>query len=194
MSNHRSGCCFGLHLLETMPEREYETYSRFGFSFEYPEGMEFNEQGIGGIGIATITAGIVQGTVVEDEIPEIVGVIWIPFESPPLLEDILDMVFSQLGEGNVVESRGDLVSTSKGDFDMLRQDFIMSEGGVPISGIAGAWYNPLAERIYLNFYLTFPDAVSERRMLRRFDRLVSSFENRFEAFPETSLPAYWPVL
>ena len=32
--------------LNTMPEREYETYSRFGFSFEYPEGMELREQGI----------------------------------------------------------------------------------------------------------------------------------------------------
>lgn len=179
--------------LNTTPAREYETYSRFGLSFEYPEGMELREQGMGGIGIATITAGIVQGTLVEDEIPEIVGVLWIPFESSPLLEDILDMAFSQLGEGNVVESRGTLVSTSKDDFEMLRQDFIMSEGGVPISGIVGAWYNPLAERVYLNFYLTLPDAVSERGMLKRFDRLVSSFGSRFEAFPEKSLPAYWPT-
>ncbi|GAH75729.1 unnamed protein product, partial [marine sediment metagenome] len=67
--------------LNTTPARDYETYSRFGFSFEHPEGMELWEQGMGGIGIATTTAGIVQGTLVEDEIPEIIGVIWIPFES-----------------------------------------------------------------------------------------------------------------
>jgi CubicO group peptidase (beta-lactamase class C family) len=179
--------------LNTPPEREYETYSRFGLSFEYPEGMEIWEQGMGGVGIATTTAGIVQGTLVEDEVPEIVGVLWIPSESMPPLEDVLDMAFSQLGEGSVVESRGDLVSTLKGDSEMLRQDFIMSEGGTPISGIVGAWYDPIAERTYLNFYLTLPDAVSDRSLLKRFDRLVSSFESRFEAFPETSLPAYWPT-
>ena len=172
---------------------KYETYSRFGFSFEYPEGTGIQEQGMGGIGIATITSGIVQGTLVQNEIPEIIGVIWIPYEIAPHLEDVLDMAFSQLGEGNVVESRGNLVSTLKDDFEMLRQDFIMSEGGIPITGIAGTWYNPLAERIYLTFYLTLPDTVSDKGLLKRFDRLVSSFNNRFEAFPDTSLPVYWPT-
>ena len=172
---------------------KYEAYSRFGFSFEYPEEMEMHEEGMGGIGIATITAGIVQGTLVKNEIPEIIGVIWFPYESSPVLEDILDMVFSQLGEGNEVESRGNLVSTPKDDYDMLRQDFTMSEGGNLISGIVGTWYNPLAERTYLTLYMTLPDAVSERGLLKRFDRLVSSFESSFEAFPETSLPVYWPT-
>jgi CubicO group peptidase (beta-lactamase class C family) len=179
--------------LNTTPARDYETYSRFGFSFEYPEGMELREEGMGGIGIATITAGIVQGTLVKNMVPEIIGAIWIPYESAPLLEDVLDMAFTQLGEGNVVESRGDLVSTLKEDYEMLHQDFIMNEGGMPISGIAGTWYDTLAERVYLTFYLTLPTAVPDRELLRRFDRFVSSFENRFEAFPETSLPVYWPT-
>jgi CubicO group peptidase (beta-lactamase class C family) len=171
----------------------YETYSRFGFSFEYPEGMEINEQGMGGIGIATITSGIVQGTLVKNMVPEIIGLIWIPYESSPFLEDVLDMAFSQLGEGNVVESRGNLVSTLKEDYEMLRQDFIMNEGGMPISGVAGTWFNPLAGRVYLTFYLTLPTAVPDGELLKRFDRFVSSFKNRFEAFPEASLPVYWPT-
>ena len=175
------------------PRAQYETYSRFGFSFEYPEGMEIGEEGMGGIGIATIAAGIVQGTLIENDTPEIIGVIWIPFESSPILEEFLDQAFSQFGEGNEVESRGTLMSTKKGDYDMLRQDFTMSEGGNLISGVAGTWYNPLAERVYLTFYLTLPDAVSERGLLKRFDRLISSFESGFEAFPETSLPVYWPT-
>ena len=116
---------------------------------------------MGEVGITTITSGIVQGTLVNNEIPEIIGLIWIPYKSAPLLEDVLNMAFSQLGEGNIVESRGNLVSTLKDDFEMLRQTFIMSEDGVPISGIAGTCYNPLAERIYLTFYLTLPEEVSE---------------------------------
>jgi CubicO group peptidase (beta-lactamase class C family) len=172
---------------------KFEAYSRFGFSFEHPEGMEIREEGIGGIGIATITAGIVQGTLVKNEIPEIIGVIWIPFKSSPVLEDILDLAFSQLGEGNEVEIRGNLVSTLKNDFDMLRQDLTMREGGNLIAGIVGTWYNPLAERVYLTFYMTLPDVVAERGLLTRFDRLISSFESRFETFPETSLPVYWPT-
>jgi hypothetical protein len=35
---------------------KYEAYSRFGFSFEYPDGMEMREEGIGGFSIATISA------------------------------------------------------------------------------------------------------------------------------------------
>ncbi len=85
-------------------QASFETYSRFGFSFEYPEGMELWEQGIGGVGIATITAGIVQGTLVTDRVPEIIGVIWFQSESEPILEDILDIAFVQFGEGNIVES------------------------------------------------------------------------------------------
>ena len=56
---------------------KYEAYSRFGFSFEYPEGMDIQEQGMGGIGIATITSGIVQGTLVKNMVPDIIGAIWI---------------------------------------------------------------------------------------------------------------------
>ncbi len=89
----------------------FETYSRFGLSFEYPEGMELSEQGMGGVGIATITAGIVQGTLVTNVVPEIIGVIWFQSEPASSLEDVLDMAFDQLGEGNIAESRGNLVST-----------------------------------------------------------------------------------
>jgi CubicO group peptidase (beta-lactamase class C family) len=172
---------------------KYDTYSRFGFSFEYPEGMEFSEEGIGGVRIATVSAGIVQGTLIHDENPEIIGVVWIPFETKPELEDILDLAFSQLGEGNQVESRGTMVSTQKDNHDMLRQDFTMNDEGSLISGIAGIWYNPTAKRIYLTFYMVLPNLVSEQGLLKRFERLTSSFESRFEAFPETSLPVYWPT-
>ena len=171
----------------------FETYSRFGFSFEFPEGMELWEQGLGGVGIPTITAGIVQGTLVTDMVPEIIGVIWFQSESEPILEDVLDMAFSQLGEGNTVESRGNLVSTSKGDHEMLRQSFSMNEGDALISGVAGTWHDSFAERIYLTIYMTLPTAVPSGELVKRFDSFVSSLENRFEAFPETSLPVYWPT-
>jgi CubicO group peptidase (beta-lactamase class C family) len=171
----------------------FETYSRFGFSFEYPEGMELWEQGMGGVGIPTITAGIVQGTLVTDMVPEIIGVIWFQSESELILEDVLDMAFAQFGEGNLVESRGRLVSMLKGDYEMLRQSFSMNEGETLISGVAGTWHDSYAERIYLTIYMTLPTAVPSGEQVKRFDRLVSSLENRFEAFPETSLPVYWPT-
>ena len=177
----------------SLDTQKYETYSRFGFSFEYPEEMEIREDGIGELGIATITAGTAQGTRIKDEIPEIIGVAWIPSEPSQALEDVLDLTFSQLGGGNAVESRGELGSTSKGDSEMLRQSFLMNEGGTFTSGIAGVWYDPVAERIYLTVYMTSPDSVSDSGLLKRFDRLVSSFESSFEAFPEAALPVYWPT-
>ena len=90
----------------SLDTQKYETYSRFGFSFEYPEEMEIREDGIGELGIATITAGTAQGTRIKDEIPEIIGVAWIPSEPSQALEDVLDLTFSQLGGGNAVDSRG----------------------------------------------------------------------------------------
>jgi CubicO group peptidase (beta-lactamase class C family) len=171
----------------------FETYSRFGLSFEYPEGMELSEQGMGGVGIATITAGIVQGTLVTNVVPEIIGVIWFQSEPASSLEDVLDMAFDQLGEGNIAESRGNLVSTMKDGYEMLRQDFMMNDEGTPLSGVLGTWYDSFAERIYLTLYLSLPTAIPSGELMNRFDRFVSSLENRFEAFPETSLPVYWPT-
>jgi CubicO group peptidase (beta-lactamase class C family) len=172
---------------------KYATYARYGFSFQHPKGMMIQEEGMGGIGIATITSGIVQGTLVKNGIPEIIGIIWLPFESPEPLDVILDMAFSQLGDNNVVEKRGRLVLTLKDDYEMLRQGFVMSERGTSISGVAGTWYNPLAERIYLTFYLTLPETAPQEEILRRFNRLVSSIENSYEALPDTSLTSYWPT-
>lgn len=175
------------------PPARYETYSRFGFKFEYPEGMGLWEQGLAGTGIATITAGIVQGTLVTDTVPEILGVIWFQHQPAPVLEDILDMAFAQFGEGNVVEDRGRLVSTFKDEHELLRQSFSITEEGALISGVAGTWHDPIAERIYLALYMSLPTAIPSGEILRRFDRLVSSMVNRFEAFPEISLPAYSPT-
>jgi CubicO group peptidase (beta-lactamase class C family) len=171
----------------------FETYSRFGLSFEYPEGMELSEQGMGGVGIATITAGIVQGTLVTNTVPEIIGVIWFQSEPAFSLEDVLDMAFNQLGEGNIAESRGNLVTTVKDGYEMLRQDFMMNEEGTLLTGVLGTWYDSFAERIYLTLYLSLPTAIPSGELMNRFDRFVSSLENRFEAFPETSLPVYWPT-
>ena len=42
-------------------------------------------------------------------IPEIIGVIWIPYDSQPPLKEVLDMAFTQLGEGNMF---GGCVSTA----------------------------------------------------------------------------------
>jgi len=40
---------------------EYERYDRFGFSFDYPEGIEFSETGLGDGSLTSVSSGVIQG-------------------------------------------------------------------------------------------------------------------------------------
>jgi len=79
------------------PSWEYPTsflrYSRFGLSFEYPEGMVFTTGSLlGGFDHAHPLHGDVQGSL--EAVPEIMGVIWAGFEEEPPLEALLDHLFN----------------------------------------------------------------------------------------------------
>jgi len=75
---------------------EYERYDRFGFSFDYPEGMEFSETGLGDWGLATVNSGVIQGMLMGGS-PELIGVIWFYNESAPMFEEFLDTGWGDRG-------------------------------------------------------------------------------------------------
>ena len=65
----------GYYLLTRPNTPTYETYEKYGFSFEYPQGMTIIEEGFDGIAVPTMATGILQGTLIEGT-PQINGIIW----------------------------------------------------------------------------------------------------------------------
>ena len=69
------------------PVYELATFTGFGFSFDHPEGLVFADRNLmGGLDYARPYQGDVQ-SLDSEEIPLIMGVIWLQSESAPDLED-----------------------------------------------------------------------------------------------------------
>ena len=170
---------------------EYEVYDRFGFSFDYPEGMEFSETGLGDWSLASVNSGVVQGMLM-GESPELIGVIWFHNESAPVFEEFLDTAFTQLGEGTEVEDRNELVASTKDGYDLLTQSFSLYIGDDLTIGKVGIWHDSWAQRTYMVFHIR-ASTLSEKRMENDFNKLLGSFESFYEALVKITLESYWPT-
>ena len=170
---------------------EYEMYDRFGFSFDYPEGMEFSEIGLGNEGLASMNSGVVQGMLMGGS-PELIGTIWLHNESKPVLEVFLDTAFTQLGEGTEVEERNELVASTKDGYDLLTQSFTLYIGDDKTIGMVGTWYDSNAQRTYMVFHIR-ASTLPEKRMENDFNNLLKSFESSYEAPMKITLEHYWPT-
>jgi len=166
-------------------------YDRFGFSFDYPEGMEFSETGLGDGSLASVNSGVIQGMLMEGS-PELIGVIWLHNESTPALEDFLDRAFTQLGEGTEVEERNELVTSTKDGYDLLTQSFTLYIGDDKTIGKVGTWHDSNAKRTYMVFHIR-ASTLSEKGMERGFNKLLGSFESSYEAPVKITLESYWPT-
>jgi CubicO group peptidase (beta-lactamase class C family) len=172
------------------PNVEYERYEGFGIFFDYPEGMVLSETGLGDEGFASVSSGVVQG-ITTDGMPELIGVIWFHNDSAPVFEDILDVAFTQLGEGISVDERDDLVASSKDGRDLLTQSFTLYIGEEETVGMVGIWFDSEAQRTYLVFHIRAP--TSSEKVEADFNRLLGSFESSYEAPNVISLEPYWPT-
>jgi len=170
---------------------EYEMYDRFGFSFDYPMGMEFSETGLGDWDLATVNSGVVQGMLM-GESPELIGVIWFHNESVPVFEEFLDTAFTQLGEGTEVDERNELVASTKDGYDLLTQSFSLYIGDDLTIGKVGIWHDSRAQRTYMVFHIR-ASTLSEKRMENDFNKLLGSFESSYEAPVKITLESYWPT-
>ena len=170
---------------------EYERYNRFGLSFNYPEGMEFSETGLGNEGLASVNSGVVQGMLMGGS-PELIGAIWLHNEFKPVLEVFLDTAFTQLGEGTEVEERNELVASTKDGYDLLTQSFTLYIGDDKTIGMVGTWYDSNAQRTYMVFHIR-ASTLPEKRMENDFNKLLGSFESSYEAQVKITLEHYWPT-
>lgn len=154
---------------ETIPPG-YEVYSKFGFSFEYPEGMTILELGLLE-SAPTDDSGMALGTLENDEY-EIITVAWTKMATAPPLESSLQagLAAMETSPGATDLEIGELVETTKAGHRMLYQYFNVTILAKELYGIYGLWYCDMSERFY-QLYLMY----SEEDVLPIYQEYLDSF-------------------
>jgi CubicO group peptidase (beta-lactamase class C family) len=178
------------------PSWEYPTsylrYSRFGLSFEYPEGMAFTVGVLlGGFDHAHPLHGDLQGFL--EAVPEAMGVIWVQFEGEPPFEAFLDQMFMGAQEDGSLQDleRGELTTSVISGRDVVSQAFEFKEDGIGSTGYMAIWYEGEDKRIYV-VYSIAPSA-SQLDVQSNVERYVESFESEGYEAPSGEIEPYWPT-
>lgn len=128
----------------------YETYSRYGFSFEYPRSFLLFEQGVLE-SQANDTSGLVSAGV-ENEETNLIYVWWMKAQEWMVdLETGIEDGFLSMEDFEDVVSveRGELVETTKAGHRMLYRYYSVTfTDGVKVFGIYGEWYCDKDQKIY----------------------------------------------
>lgn len=126
---------------------EFETYSKYGFSFEYPERMSISEKGIFN-DIADGNSGLL--IVANRKGTENVVVGWIYTDQPALLEDALEAMIEEARcvEGLTDMTEGAVIETTKSGHRMIYQPVRYKSYGSEVYGIYGLWYCNKSQRLY----------------------------------------------
>jgi CubicO group peptidase (beta-lactamase class C family) len=175
------------------PEYGFVTYSGFGFSLEYPEGLIFAATDLmGGLDHARPYQGEIRSLDSED-IPLIMGVIWLQSETTPELEDVLDTVFGLAQESGLqLEERGPIQIGTKYDGEMLYQTFEASSDGASLMAAISTWYDEDVGRVYQVYVVSVPEIYTEEELISLLLETVDSFEHGgIEG--ATELEPYWPT-
>ena len=150
------------------PLARYETYSKYGFSFEYPEDMTISEQGLLE-DRATDSSGMVLGTLENDKY-ELVFVGWMESAIAPSLEASLEVFLDVIAEGKANFEIGELVETTKAGRRLIYQYYTFTIEGEASYGIHGVWYCDTNQRLY-QLHLVY----SEEDNLPIYQRYLDSF-------------------
>jgi hypothetical protein len=152
---------------EPSPPIEYETYSKYSFSIEYPKGLTITEEGLYEA-TATDTSGVVAG-ISYDPFEEFT-VSWEKRSTPATREDFENALNDVIIFADY-EKTGTLIETTKLGHLMLYQQYVYPEESQAKSFILGVWYCDIDEKIY---YLGYRQA-TEHDVLQIFERYLDSF-------------------
>jgi CubicO group peptidase (beta-lactamase class C family) len=152
---------------------EREQYSKYGFSFDYPNGMIAVERGLAGKETASEVSGEI--VCVFEVFPEVIGVIWNAIDSVPDLKTALNKFYesSALQLGNV--DRSEFIYSQKDDHEMLYQFFNVTQEGPPLTGVIGSWCCDEVDRIYTSYYINTSEVATKKDLLEEFQRYLDSF-------------------
>jgi len=168
-------------LVLRVPPVEYKTYSKYGFSFQYPKEMTMIEKGLLE-STATDNSGIVLGQLrpegLVERIDEHIVAGWLKSATAPDLEISLKDAFDALAKSKVPPynitslEKGKLVETTKTGHRMMYQYYTTTLFvAVRVQyGIYGVWYCDTNQRLYhLNLVWIGEDILPE------FQRCLDSF-------------------
>ena len=138
----------GIFYMEPIEQiTDFETYSKYGFSIEYPERMSISEKGIFS-DIADGNSGLLIVANRKGTENAVVG--WIYTDQPSPLEDALEAMIEEARcvEGLTDLNRGTVIETTKSGHRMIYQPVRYKSYGSEIYGIYGLWYCDKSQRFY----------------------------------------------
>ena len=159
---------------------EFKTFSKYGFSFEYPKKFSVTEMGLFE-NEATDNSGIVQVGVANDEV-ELFQTTWLQMipstweiggDLGTTIED--SFAGAESSEGVASLDRGELIDTTKAGHQLLYQYFtVTSTEGDKIYGIAGAFYCDRSQKVF--HLMTMNTTISAKPdVLEDFQNYLDSF-------------------
>jgi len=147
---------------------EYETYSKYGFSIEYPKDMTITEEGVVDAE-ANDNSGQTMG---ESFGPyKAFAVTWVKSSTPLTrgdLEDALEEIFES--DPNL-EKTETIVETTKSGHEMIYQRYTYTEDWQKTYGIFGVWYCDIDKK----FYCLGNEQTTEHDALQIFEQYLDSF-------------------
>lgn len=153
----------------------YKTYSKYGFSFEYPQSFLLFEQGLLE-SQANDTSGAVAAGVENEEVKQ-VAVSWGKAQEQVVgLEAGIEGGFQGMKvEGVVSVEPGELVETTKAGHRMLYQYYsVTNTEGDKVFGISGVWYCDKDQKVYA--LLTLNSTISSKKdVLRDYQSYLDYF-------------------
>jgi CubicO group peptidase (beta-lactamase class C family) len=152
-----------------------QTFAKYGFSIDLPEGMQSQEHGKSWQGNATELSGLIQfhygGSPFES-----LGVQWDTLEVSPDLDASLDEFASTLGAiGVEFHQLGERSTKLIGEHETLYQAFEVEEGDDSYSGFIGAWYCIENQRPFIFYLSTTPTLAQEQDLSWQFFSIIESF-------------------
>jgi hypothetical protein len=145
-----------------LPELDLvETYNKYGFTLEYPLGVQIVEAPIPGRDTVSAESGAVQFNTLYPPL-EVVSVLWDQAAGDVDLGQQLAEVKGWLSQQPGLEYEwGETSQSTQGDHEMLLRFFHTTAEGHPFSGLMGIWHCPQANRIYMFNYAVTPEATAE---------------------------------
>ena len=146
----------------------FNTYSKYGFTFEYPKSMSITERGMLE-STATSSSGMVIGELSNGEY-EMVLAGWLSTVTAPDLEDSLTGGLEGMETEGTTVVEGQRVNSTTSGHTMMYQYFTATIEGETLNGIWGVWYCDTNDRFY-QLGLMY----SEQNMLPKFQQYLDSF-------------------
>jgi CubicO group peptidase (beta-lactamase class C family) len=155
-------------------ERPISRYSKYGFSFEYPFGMQVREWPFLGHEAISDASGDVE---FRFEYPffEYISITWLTSEELPDLEKLLEEVYASAELEFTRQGPVERVSRSRRE--MAYQTFELIDDGLTLQGAVGAWYNSQQKRSYIFAYAALPNPGVEVDVLDKFWTYLAAFSD-----------------